>query len=150
MLVIAKSSDPPIVVIDITSYGTREANFDGSAQVLSVDEDNEVVYWDNFDDSTGTHNLMKSYYTGQTQALNISYDGEIDLAQDFMHLYVLDKENNRIDKYNKRTWNKTDVLYTKDEPTRLIVAFGEYLRAITILPQYASIISRALETILET
>ena len=125
MLIIAKSSDPPIVVVNITSYETREANFDGSAQVLSVDEDNEVVYWDNFDEST--HNLMKSYYTGQTDTLNISYDGEIDLAQDYMHLYVLDKENKRIDKYNKETWEKIDILYTRDEPKRLVIAFGKYI-----------------------
>ena len=127
MLVIAQSSDPPIVVVDITSYETREARFDGSAQALSVDQHNEVVYWVNFGPSAETRNLMRSYYTGQTEALNISYDGEIDLAQDYMHLYVLDKENNKIDKYNKRTWEKTGVFYTKNGPQRLIVAFGEYL-----------------------
>ena len=125
LLVIAQSSDPPIVVVDITSYETREARFDGSAQALSVDQDNEVVYWVNFGPSAETRNLMKSYYTGQTEALNISYDGEIDLTQGYMHLYVLDEENNRIDKYSKETWEKIDTFYTEDEPKELLVAFGE-------------------------
>ena len=125
LLVIAQSSNPPIIVVDITSYETREARFDGSAQDLSVDQDNEVVYWANFGSSAETRNLMRSYYTGQTEALNISYDGEIDLAQGYMHLYVLDKENNRIDKYNKETWKKIDTFYTEDEPKELLIAFGE-------------------------
>ena len=125
-LVIAKSSDPPIVRLDITSFETQGINFDGSAQALSVDQDNEVVYWVDFVDSTDKHYLMRSSYTGQTVPLNISYDGEIDLAQDYMHLYVLDKENNRIDKYNKRIWVKINV-FNIDGPQRLIVAFGEYL-----------------------
>jgi hypothetical protein len=68
---------------------------------------------------------MRTFWeTGQTKPLNISYDGDIDLAQDYMHLYVLDKDNDRIDKYHKRTWRKVDVLYTNDGPVNLIVAFG--------------------------
>ncbi|CAB4017559.1 extracellular matrix A-like isoform X2, partial [Paramuricea clavata] len=122
-LVIAKSSEPPIVRLDITSFETQRINFDGSAQALSFDQDNEVVYWVNFVVSTEKYNLTRSSYTGQTVALNISYDGEIDLAQDYMHLYVLDKENNRIDKYNKRTWVKINVFNINDGPQRLIVAF---------------------------
>jgi hypothetical protein len=85
------------------------------------------VYWDNFIVSTGKYNLTRSSYTGQTVPLNISYDAEIDLAQDYMHLYVLDKENNRIDKYSKRTWEKINYFNINDGSRRLIVAFGEYL-----------------------
>ncbi|CAB4018495.1 low-density lipo receptor-related 4, partial [Paramuricea clavata] len=122
-LLIAKSSDPPIVRFDITSLATQDINFDGSAQTLSVDQDNEVVYWDNFIVSTGTYNLTRSSYTGETVPLNISYDAEIDLAQDYMYLYVLDKENNRIDKYNKRTWVEINVSNINAGSRRLIVAF---------------------------
>ncbi|CAB4012521.1 fibropellin-1-like isoform X1, partial [Paramuricea clavata] len=124
-LVIAKSSLPPIVRLDIISFETQEINFDGSAQALSVDQDNEVVYWVNFVVSTDKHYLMRSSYTGETVPLNVSYDGEIDLAQDYMHLYVLDKENDRIDKYNKRTWVEINVFNINDGPQRLIIAFGE-------------------------
>ena len=125
LLVIARSSDPPIVLFDIVFFVTQEIDFDGSAQALSVDEHYKVVYWSNFDGSPGTHNLMRTFWeTGQTKPLNISYDGDIDLAQDYMHLYVLDKDNDRIDKYHKRTWRKVDVLYTNDGPVNLIVAFG--------------------------
>jgi hypothetical protein len=85
------------------------------------------VYWDNFIVSTGKYNLTRSSYAGLTVPLNISYDAEIDLAQDYMHLYVLDKENNRIDKYNKRTWVKINYFNINDGSRRLIVAFGEYL-----------------------
>ncbi len=124
---IARSSDPPIVGFDITSLGTQQINFAGSPQALSVDQDNKVVYWDNFGISPDKHNLTRSYWeTEQTQALNISYDGEIDLAQDYMHLYVLDKDNNRIDKYNKRTLDKVDVFNTNDGPREIIIAFGKY------------------------
>ncbi len=93
-----------------------------------MDQDDKVVYWDNFNISTEKHNLMRtSWQTEQTQALNISYDGEISLAQGYVHLNVLDKDNNRIDKYNKRTWEKVDVSNTNDGPQKLIVAFGKYI-----------------------
>jgi hypothetical protein len=71
--------------------------------------------------------MRTSWQTEQTQALNISYDGEISLAQGYMHLYVLDKDNNTIDKYNKRTWERVDVSNTNDAPQKLIVAFGKYI-----------------------
>ena len=106
---------------------------DGSVQVLSVDQDNEVIYWDNFVLSTGKHNLTRSYYNEKTESLNISYDGEIDLAQDYMNLYVLDKDNNRIDKYNKRTWEKISVFNTNEEVTNIILAFGKCLFAFKCL-----------------
>ena len=102
-----------------------QISFSGSVQAISVDQHYQLVYWVNF--ASNKHNLMRSYYTGKTQPLNISYDGEIDLAQDHMHLYVLDKENNRIYKYDKATWNLTDDFTTKDEAKQLIVAFGEFL-----------------------
>ena len=131
LLIIAKSSNPPIVLFNIVSSAVQEIDFVGSAQALSVDQDYKAVYWSNFDDSTDTHNLMRTYWeTDQTKPLNISYDGEVDLAQDYMHLYVLDKDNNRIDKFNKRTWTKVDVLSTINGPVNLIVAFGRYLHAI--------------------
>ena len=123
---IVSSSDPLIVGFDITSLGTQQINFAGSAQALSMDQDNKVVYWDNFGTSE-KHNLMRTYWeTEQTQALNISYDGEISLAQDHMHLYVLDKDNYQIDKYNKRTLDKVDVFNTNEGPREIIIAFGKY------------------------
>ena len=95
---------------------------------MSVDQDYNVVYWDNFDANTDKHNLTRtSWETQETEALDVSYDGEIDLAQDYMHLYVLDKDNNRIDKYNKGTWAMVDSFSTLDEPLKIIVAFGRHL-----------------------
>jgi hypothetical protein len=130
-LTIAKSSEPPIVRFDVITSEIQTIDFDGSAQVLSVDQDNDVVYWDNFDGATEKHNLTRTYWeTDLTEALNISYDGDIDLAQDYMYLYVLDKENNKIDKYHKRTWVKVDSFSTVNGPLEIFVAFGKQLQDI--------------------
>ncbi|XP_028410565.1 uncharacterized protein LOC114533262 [Dendronephthya gigantea] len=122
-LIIARSSKPPIAFFDTQSSTTKEIDYDGSAQALSVDQDNKAVYWDNFDEDKETHNLMRTYYTEQTQNLNISYNGEIELAQDYRYLYVLYKEGKTIDKYDKRTWMKLNSTQTNDGPQKVIVAF---------------------------
>ncbi|XP_028413949.1 fibrillin-1-like [Dendronephthya gigantea] len=122
-LIIARSSKPPIAFFDTQSSTTKEIDYDGSAQALSVDQDNKAVYWDNFDQDKETHNLTRTFYTEQTQNLNISYNGEIELAQDCRYLYVLYKEGKIIDKYDKRTWMKLNSTQTNDGPQKVIVAF---------------------------
>lgn len=123
-MIIARSSKPPLVVLDIKSSTTIEIDYDGSAQALSIDQDNKVVYWDDFDVVKETHNLMRTTYTDHTENLNISYKGEIELAQDYRYLYVLYKENRTIEKYDKRTWRKMNSIHANDDPQNVIVAFG--------------------------
>ncbi|XP_028394541.1 fibrillin-1-like [Dendronephthya gigantea] len=121
-LIIARSSDPPILRFHTPTSTTFEEHFNGSAQELSVDQDDEVVYWDNVIGKK--HNLFRTFYAKETENLNITYDGRIALAQDYFHLYVLDLGNKRLDIYLKRTLKRiasTSVVALMAQ--QLIIAF---------------------------
>ena len=96
----------------------------GSAQSISVDEYDNVIYWANYDGSS--HRVMRTLLNGETVDLNITYAGEIDVTSDVFNFYVLDKENNRIDQYLKtsleKLWNFTYNGTIED----LITAYGEF------------------------
>ncbi|XP_028416064.1 IgGFc-binding protein-like, partial [Dendronephthya gigantea] len=103
-LYIARAGDPPIVRYNPGDNTIMEFNFDGSAQSISVDEYNNVIYWANYDGIN--HNVMKTSLNKQTIGLNISYPGAVELTSDVLNLYVLDTSNNRIDKYLKTSSEK--------------------------------------------
>ena len=111
---------------DPSSQSTIDFNYDGSAQSISVDEYNNVIYWANYDADQNIHMVMKTLLNGQTIALNITYVGEIELTSDVFNFYVLDKDNNRIDKYSKTSLEKQGNV-TYNGPIRdLIIAYGEF------------------------
>ena len=95
---------------------------EGSAQSISVDVYNNVIYWANFNGSS--HNVMRTRLTGGTQPLGITYFGEIDITSDLFHFYVLDKDNNRIDKYLKSSLEKLGNITHSSVIQDLVIGFG--------------------------
>lgn len=94
-------------------------------QHVSVDEDNGLVYWVNYDNDKEVYQLIKTSYSGITMDLNISYPGEIKIAQDMSYLYVLDTDNNRIDKYMKSSMVKVKNITVSAGAKEIITGFGE-------------------------
>ena len=122
-LYIARALDPPII-----RYNPRDGllvpfNCTGSAQSLSFDQFDIVVYWANFIE--GSHKVMKTMLTENTVDLNITYPGEIEVTSDVFNLYVLDKENNRIDKYSKITLENLGNITPRDDIIKLVTGYGE-------------------------
>ena len=117
-------------------------NYDGSAQSISVDEYNNVIYWVNYDADQKTRMIMKTLLNGQTVGLNITYVGETELTSDVFNLYVLDGKNNRIDKYSKASLEKQGNI-TYHGIRDLIIAYGKfhilsytYCRGVTYSVRY--------------
>ena len=94
-------------------------------QFVSADGGNAVVYWVDYDTSENQHKLMKTYYSGRTVDLNISYPGEIKITQDVLHVYVLDVDNDRIDKYKKSSMEKIESFATLAGAKEIIAGVGE-------------------------
>ena len=112
-------------------------NHAGSAQSISFDQFDNVVYWTNFIDNT--HKVMKTMLTGSTVDLNITYSGEIEVTSDMFNFYVLDKDNDRIDKYSKTSLEKLGNITHDVDIMQLINGYGEYQRIIAkvLLPVFA-------------
>ena len=94
-------------------------------QDVSVDGNNGVVYWVNFDPFGVKHNIMSTSYAGETTDLNITYTGTIEIAQDVDNLYVLDVFNETIYRYNKRTLEQMGSIDVPSGTRGIEVAFGE-------------------------
>ena len=92
-------------------------------QAISVDKYNTVIYWVDFKDPE--EKLMKTYYSGTTMDLNISYSVKIRISQDMFHLYVLDKDNNRIDKYSKSSLEKIESITVSADSKDIVIGFGK-------------------------
>ena len=112
--------------VETRTYSTlyNDAKF---PQYVSVDEYNDVVYWVNFDEGDNRLKLFKTYYSGITSELNISYpqNTEVRITQDMLHLYLLDGNNNRIDKYLKSSLEKVNSIETLSGANGIIAAFGK-------------------------
>ena len=67
---------------------------------------------------------MKTTLTGTTVDLNITYSGEIEVTSDMLNFYVLDKDNDRIDKYLKTFLEKLGNIAQAFNIMELIVAYG--------------------------
>ena len=98
-------------------------SFDGAAQSISFDEFDNVIYWANFVDPNNT--VMKTLADGNTVALNISYPGGIKVTSDLFYLYVLDEDNNRIDKYSKASLEKVGNITNEFQISDLVIGYGE-------------------------
>ncbi|XP_028406460.1 IgGFc-binding protein-like, partial [Dendronephthya gigantea] len=72
-------------------------------QDLSVDGDNELAYWVNFDADTGKQKVMSTSYGGHTNDLNITFDSTIEIAHDELYLFVLFVSDVMVYKYKKST-----------------------------------------------
>ena len=126
-LVIVKTSGDNIVRYDIE---TGELDVlkgrDDFPQDVSVDGDNSIVYWVNYNSDASNYKIMSTSYTGETTDLNITYSNTIEIAQDELFLYVLDVSNEKIDKYKKSTWEQMGSMNVSSGTQGIEVAFGEY------------------------
>ena len=123
-LYIASAADPPIIRYNPRDGSSLPFSQPGSAQSLSFDQFDNVVYWANFIGGS-SHKVMKTMLTGDTVDLNITYPGEIEVTSDMLNLYVLDKESNRIDKYSKVSLEKLGNITRDDDIMELITGYGE-------------------------
>ena len=110
-------------------------NGGGFPQYVSADKDNALAYWVGFDSAKSKYKLMKTYYSGTTMDLNISYPSEIKISQDMFHLYVLDVSNNRIDKYEKSSLVKVENITVSSGAKEIITGFGESSSKHSIVSQ---------------
>ena len=125
-LVIVTASNLSIVLYDLgESASVRVITYDGGfGQSLYVFEDG-TIYWVIYDLSTGRFIILCTSKAGVTRNLGIWYNGEIRVVVDRLHIYILDKENNRIDIYSKRTLTKLRELSVPPGVCELILAFGK-------------------------
>jgi sugar lactone lactonase YvrE len=123
-LYIAKTSDSTIVRYDPSTGNVINLMTGGAGQSITLDQYNDVIYWVNYDRSS--HRVMRTLFTGQTSDLNITYSDPIILTSDVLHLYVLDTENNRIDKISKESLEVQSNFTYSGEIHDIIVAYGEF------------------------
>ena len=125
-LIAVSTGQPAIVRFNVnTQHVDTLLESANAAQTLSVDEYNNAVYWVDFNSGQNTHALMKTYYSGSTMNLNISYRGEIAITQDLLYLYVMDKDNDRIDKYKKTSLEKMKSFPVPADTKQIITVFGK-------------------------
>ena len=91
-------------------------------QVVSADADARVLYWANF--TSSRYEIMKTTYNKETSYLNIYYAQPVALAQDLLHLYVLDRSRNVVDKYKKTTLEKVLNISVTDGTEEIIIIYG--------------------------
>ena len=123
-LVIAKTSGDNIVLYNLGTKELRAIKTGGDfPQDVSVDADNGVVYWVNFNVN---FKVTSTSYADETLDLNITDTGTIKIAQDELYLYVLVVSNERVYKYKKSTWEQMGSIVVPSGTSGIEVAFGEY------------------------
>ena len=122
-LYIASGADPLIRRYNPRDGTSLSFTYTGAAQSISFDQFDNVVYWVNFIENS--HRVMKTTLTGTTVDLNITYSGEIEVTSDMLNFYVLDKDNDRIDKYLKTSLEKLGNITHAFNTMELIVGYGE-------------------------
>ena len=101
---------------------TYDAGFGQSLYVF----DDDTIYWVIYDpDSKYFIVVCTTVVAGTTRDLGIRYDSEIYIVVDRFYIYVLDKDNNRIDAYSRTTLMKIWELPTTTDVTEMIIAFGK-------------------------
>ena len=121
------ASNLSIVLYDLgDSTSVRVFNYDGGfVQSLYVFEDG-TIYWVNYDSNNGRFCVLStSVLTGATTDLSICYDSEIYVVVTQLYVYVLDKENNRIDIYPRRTLTKIKEVHVIPNVQDFILGFGK-------------------------
>ena len=68
---------------------------------------------------------MKTLLDGNTVNLNITYSGKIEVTSDVFNFYVLNNDNNVIDKYSKTSLEKLGNITNDFEISELIIGYGE-------------------------
>ena len=126
-LVIISADNLSLVLYDLgESASVRIITYDrGVGQSLYVFDDG-TIYWVIFDQSNNLFIVVCTYVTsGMTRELGIQYNTDICVVVDRSYIYVLDKDNNRIDVYSRITLVKLWELHTTTGVKELIIAFGK-------------------------
>ena len=124
-LYIARSSDPAIVRYDSADDITQDFSNNGSAQSITFDQYDNAIYWVNYDGNQNNFMLMRTLINQQTVELNITYAKDIKVTSDVLYIYILDTENNVIDKYLKTSLEKEGNITSNAAIKDLIFAYGE-------------------------
>ena len=124
-LYIARSRDPAIIRYDPDDGSVKVFSSDGSAQSISIDEYNNVIYWVNYDGIRDTYMVMRTLLNNKTVELNITYTGEIKVTSDVLNLYVLNTDNNVIDKYLKTSLEREGNITYTVAIHDLVIAYGK-------------------------
>ena len=122
-LYVARAANPPIIRYNPGDASLKEFSYDGSAQSISFNSHENAIYWANFVD--GSHKVFKTLLNEETIDLNITYAGTIKVTSDVFNLYVLDDENQRIDKYLKASLEKLGNTSFGVEIEDIIIGYGE-------------------------
>ena len=124
-LIIVSTADNNIVRYNVESEEIDILNTTGYfPQDVSVDDDNGVVYWVNFD--RPSLRIMSTTYANETTDLGLVYDdgSRIRIDQDQLHLYIL--EDLTLRKYVKSTTELQTRSITVPSGTMGIeIAFGK-------------------------
>ena len=127
-MVIVKTSGDNILRYNIGTNDLEVVKGGGDfPQEVSVDGDNGVVYWVNYNSDGSNYKIMCTSYGGETTDLNITYSNTVKLAQDELFLYVLDVSNEKVYKYKKSTWEQRGSINVTSGTQGIEVAFGEYI-----------------------
>lgn len=123
-LYLARADNPAIVRYNPADDSVLQFNIVGSAQSLSVDEFNNVIYWAGYDVDQDSYVLQRTLLNQETFPLNITYSGTIKITSDEFNLYVLDQANDRIDKYRKTTLSLVANISSPTDIEDLTIAYG--------------------------
>ena len=126
LVIVTTTSTSSLVLYDLgESSSVRVISYDGGVgESLYVLEDG-TIYWVIYHPSNDSFIVVCTSLAGVTTNLGIEYDGEISIVVDRLHIYVLDKENNRIDIYSKTTLTKLRELNVVPDVNELILTFGK-------------------------
>ena len=109
--------------------GNREEMLDDAQQysplVVSADGGARVFYWVNF--ASSRYEIMRTTYNKETSSLNINYTQPVAIAQDILHLYVLARSRNTVDKYKEKTFEKVPAIAETERKEEIIILYGKKL-----------------------
>ena len=111
------------------NVGTKDLNVVKTSgdfpQDVSVDGDNDLVYWVNFDGDNNKQKVMSTSYSGHTIDLNITFDTTIEIAHDELYLFVLFVSEEMVYKYKKSTLEQMGTITVPSGTKGIEVAFGK-------------------------
>lgn len=126
-LIIVSRSGNNIVRYDVETQELDILNTTGYfPQDVSVDGDNGVVYWVNYDSDSSSFRIMSTTYANETTDLGLVYDddSEIGIDQDQLHLYIL--HGSTVRKYVKSTRElQMPSIAVPSATTGIEIAFGK-------------------------
>ena len=94
---------------------------------MSVDYENQVIYWVNFIVSDSSYEVMETFYNGSTTILK-RYPGPTSAVKTAIgeeDFYILDSTAGRIDRFKRMTGTFQQSFTVSDSPSEITVGEGE-------------------------